>query len=206
MSPTPLQQIENNLLKIKKIKLYIKREDLNHPTIQGNKYRKLKYNLTAAKSEGKTTLLTFGGAFSNHIFAAAAAGKAFDFQTVGVIRGERIEPLNPTLKYAETNGMTLHFVNRSAYRNKNEADFIQDLKQQFGDFYLLPEGGSNALAVKGCAEIVDEIKIDFDAICSPVGTGGTLAGVILGTKNEAKVLGFPALKGGDFLKDEIEKL
>ena len=206
MLPTPLQQIETDLLTNKKIKLYIKREDLNHPTIQGNKYRKLKYNLATAKAEGKTTLLTFGGAFSNHIFAAAAAGKAFDFQTIGVIRGERIEPLNPTLAYAEANGMTLHFVSRLIYRNKENADFIRDLKRQFGDFYLLPEGGSNALAVKGCAEIVDEIEIDFDVICSAVGTGGTLAGLILGAKNRGKVLGFPALKGGDFLKVEIEGL
>jgi 1-aminocyclopropane-1-carboxylate deaminase len=206
MLPTPLQQIETDLLTTKKIKLYIKREDLNHPTIQGNKYRKLKYNLTAAKAEGKMTLLTFGGAFSNHIFAAAAAGKAFGFRAIGVIRGERIEPLNPTLAYAEANGMTLHFVSRSAYRNKENADFIEDLKRQFGDFYLLPEGGSNALAVKGCAEIVDEIKIDFDVICSAVGTGGTLAGLILGAKGRGEVLGFSALKGGDFLKDEIEGL
>lgn len=206
MLPTPLELISNDLLKSKKIKLYIKREDLNHPTIQGNKYRKLKYNLAAAKSEGKSTLLTFGGAFSNHIFATAAAGKAFDFQTVGVIRGERIEPLNSTLKFAEMNGMTLHFVSRSAFRNKENEDFIEDLKQQFGDFYLLPEGGSNTLAVKGCAEIMDEIEMDFDVICSAVGTGGTLAGLISVTKNRAKVLGFPALKGGDFLKTAIEGL
>jgi 1-aminocyclopropane-1-carboxylate deaminase/D-cysteine desulfhydrase-like pyridoxal-dependent ACC family enzyme len=206
MLPTPLQLITNDLLQSKKINLYIKREDLNHLTIQGNKFRKLKYNLAAAKVEGKTTLLTFGGAFSNHIYAVAAAGKAFDFRTIGVIRGERIEPLNPTLAFAEANGMKLHFVTRSAYRNKYDVDFTNDLKRQFGDFYLVPEGGSNALAVKGCAEIIDEIDLDFDVICSAVGTGGTLAGLILGTQDKGKVLGFPALKGGDFLKDEIEIL
>jgi 1-aminocyclopropane-1-carboxylate deaminase/D-cysteine desulfhydrase-like pyridoxal-dependent ACC family enzyme len=206
MLPTPLQLITNDLLQLKKINLYIKREDLNHPTIQGNKFRKLKYNLVAAKAEGKTTLLTFGGAFSNHIYAVAAAGKAFDFQTIGVIRGERIEPLNPTLAFAEANGMMLHFVTRSAYRNKYDADFTNNLKRQFGDFYLVPEGGSNTLAVKGCAEIMDEIDLGFDVICSAVGTGGTLAGLILGTKGRGAVLGFPALKGGDFLKKEVEAL
>lgn len=207
MIPTPLELITNDLLAAKKIKLYIKREDLNHPTIQGNKYRKLKYNLETAKTENKSILLTFGGAFSNHIYATAAAGKAFDFQTIGVIRGERIEPLNPTLEFAEANGMQLHFVSRSAYRDKENAAFIENLKTQFGDFYLLPEGGTNDLAVKGCAEIVDEIEIDFDVICSAVGTGGTLAGLILGTKGRrGEVFGFPALKGGDFLKDDIEGL
>lgn len=201
-----IQEIKDDLLQSKKINLFVKREDLNHPTIQGNKFRKLKYNLEAAKSEGKTSLLTFGGAFSNHIYATAAAGQAFDFQTIGVIRGERIEPLNPTLAFAEANGMHLHFISRSAYRNKNDEGFINDLKQQFGDFYLIPEGGSNELAVKGCIEIVTDMEMNFDYICSPIGTGGTLAGLILGTENKGKVLGFPALKGGDFLKNDIEIL
>lgn len=201
-----IQEIKDDLLQSKKINLFVKREDLNHPTIQGNKFRKLKYNLEAAKNKDKTSLLTFGGAFSNHIYATAAAGQAFDFQTIGVIRGERIEPLNPTLAFAEANGMHLHFISRSAYRNKNDEGFINDLKQQFGDFYLIPEGGSNELAVKGCIEIVTDMEMNFDYICSPIGTGGTLAGLILGTENKGKVLGFPALKGGDFLKNDIEIL
>ncbi|MFK7948090.1 MAG: 1-aminocyclopropane-1-carboxylate deaminase/D-cysteine desulfhydrase [Saprospiraceae bacterium] len=206
MLPTPLQKIENQLTKDKQLNLFIKREDLNHPTIQGNKFRKLKYNLAKAKAEKHTQILTFGGAFSNHIYAVAAAGKAFDIPTIGVIRGERIEPLNPTLQFAEANGMQLHFVTRSAYRNKHQPEFIQDLKSKFGDFFLVPEGGSNELAVKGCAEIVDEIEINYDYICSAVGTGGTLSGLIIGTNNHGKVLGFPALKGGNFLQKDIQKL
>ena len=202
--PTPLQQIDNQLLNEKRIKLFIKREDLNHPTIQGNKFRKLKYNLAKAKAEKQKTLLTFGGAFSNHIYAVAAAGKAFDFQTIGIIRSERIEPLNPTLAFAEANGMILHFVSRSAYRNKNQPEFIQDLKSKFGDFFLIPEGGSNELAVKGCAEIMQEINISYDYLCSPIGTGGTIAGLIVGNQDKGKILGFPALKGGDFLKKDIK--
>lgn len=201
-----MQHIQDELLQSKQINLYIKREDLKHPTIQGNKFRKLKYNLETAKTQQQKTLLTFGGAFSNHIYAVAAAGQAFDFETIGVIRGERIEPLNPTLQFAETNGMKLHFVSRSAYRNKNDSDFINNLKKQFGDFYLIPEGGSNELAVKGCIEIVSDISIDFDYLSSPIGTGGTLGGLILGTGKKGKVLGFPALKGGDFLKDDIQNL
>jgi 1-aminocyclopropane-1-carboxylate deaminase len=206
MLPTPLQQISENFFKDKHIQLFIKREDCNHPTIQGNKFRKLKYNLAKAKAENTTTLLTFGGAFSNHIYATAAAGKAFGFQTIGIIRGERIEPLNDTLQFAEDNGMQLHFISRSDYRQKNESDFINKLKAKFGDFYLIPEGGSNELAVKGCTEIVDEIEIKYDYLCSPIGTGGTIAGLIKGAKNESKVLGFPALKGGDFLRKDIEQL
>ena len=204
--PTPLQPILEDFLKDRNISLFIKREDLNHPTIQGNKFRKLKYNLAEAKTENQTTLLTFGGAFSNHIYATAAAGAAFDFKTIGIIRGERIEPLNDTLQFAEANGMELHFINRSDYKRKNQVDFIKNLKDKFGDFYLIPEGGSNELAVKGCTEIVDEIEMKYDYLCSPIGTGGTITGLIKGTKNTSQILGFPALKGGDFLIDDINEL
>lgn len=206
MLPTPLQEINSQLTEIKQLQLFIKREDLNHPTIQGNKFRKLKYNLASAKTKKYKKILTFGGAFSNHIYAVAAAGKAFGFNTIGVIRGERVEPLNPTLQFAEANGMQLHFVSRSAYRNKDQSEFIQGLKAKFGDFFLVPEGGSNILAVKGCAEIVGEIDLNYDYICSAVGTGGTLAGLITGANNHGKILGFPALKGGDFLQNEIVNL
>ena len=206
MLPTPLQKITNSLTIHCGVQLYIKREDLNHPTIQGNKYRKLKYNLAKAKQEKKEKIVTFGGAFSNHIYAVAAAGEAFGFQTVGVIRGERPAVLNPTLSFAEAKGMQLYFVSRTAYRRKMEAEFFRDLEATFGDFFLLPEGGSNALAVQGCTEIVSEIDIPFDYLCSAVGTGGTLAGLIVGSNNMGKVLGFPALKGGDFLYDDINQL
>ncbi|RPG36605.1 MAG: 1-aminocyclopropane-1-carboxylate deaminase/D-cysteine desulfhydrase [Muricauda sp. TMED12] len=193
------------LLREKGIQLYIKREDTIHPFISGNKYRKLKYNLIEAKNQGKDTLLTFGGAFSNHIAATAFAGHEKGIKTIGVIRGEELSNKwqdNPTLQLAHEHGMQFHFVSRSAYRLKNEPSFIQKLKEKFGDFYLLPEGGTNALAVKGCAEILTDADAQFDYICSAVGTGGTVAGLINAAQPHQTVLGFPALKG-DFLSEEI---
>lgn len=187
------------------ISLTIKREDLNHPFISGNKLRKLKYNLLQAKAENKTTLLTFGGAFSNHIAAVAYAGKEQGFKTIGVIRGDelfnKIEE-NPTLKFAQENGMEFEFVSREDYRFKSEISFIEKLKEKFGDFYLVPEGGTNELAVKGCEEILTDEDAVFNYVCCAVGTGGTISGLINSALPNQKILGFPALKG-DFLIDEI---
>ena len=189
------------------ITLYIKREDLLHPDISGNKFRKLKYNLLQAKAENQHTLVTFGGAFSNHILAVAAAGKEYDFKTIGMIRGEELASKikdNPTLQKAQEFGMQLEFVSREAYRNKSQAAFLDTLKEKFGDFYLLPEGGTNALAIKGCEEILTKEDDGFDFICCAVGTGGTISGIINCSKPGQQVLGFPALKG-DFLKEDILK-
>ena len=187
------------------ISLTIKREDLNHPFISGNKLRKLKYNLLQAKAEKQTTLLTFGGAFSNHIAAVAYAGKEQGFKTIGIIRGDelfdKIEE-NPTLKFAQENGMEFEFVSREDYRLKNEISFIEKLKNKFGDFYLVPEGGTNELAVKGCEEILTTEDSVFNYVCCAVGTGGTISGLINSASLNQKILGFPALKG-DFLNDEI---
>jgi len=187
--------------------LCIKREDLLHPEISGNKFRKLKYNLFQAKAENQHTLLTFGGAFSNHILAVAAAGKEFNFKTIGIIRGEELVSKideNPTLQKAQKFGMQLEFVSREAYRNKTEVDFLEKLKVKFGSFYLLPEGGTNELAVKGCEEILTNEDEDFDFICCAVGTGGTISGIINCSKPSQQVLGFPALKG-NFLREDIHK-
>ena len=187
------------------ISLTIKREDLIHPFVSGNKFRKLKYNLLQAKVENKTTLLTFGGAFSNHIAAVAYAGKEQGFKTIGIIRGEEILDKieeNPTLKFAQENGMQFEFVTREDYRHKSEVSFIEKLKEKFGDFYLVPEGGTNELAVKGCEEILTDEDAVFDYVCCAVGTGGTISGLINSALSHQKVLGFPALKG-DFLTDEI---
>lgn len=190
------------------VRLFIKREDLIHPFVSGNKFRKLKYNLAEAKTQQHATLLTFGGAYSNHIAAVAAAGKLHGFQTIGVIRGEEIHTKidhNPTLKFAQQNGMQLHFISREAYRTKTSAAFTTQLKERFGRFYSIPEGGTNSLAVKGCAEIITENEQGFDTICCAVGTGGTIAGIANGAFTHQKVLGFPALKG-DFLQQDIAKL
>lgn len=187
------------------VSLTIKREDLIHPFVSGNKFRKLKYNLIQAKSQCYKVVLTFGGAFSNHIAAVAAAGKEHGFKTIGIIRGDELsEDHNPTLLFAKSCGMQLEFVSRENYRLKTTPFFINQLKQQFGDFYLIPEGGTNALAVKGCEEILTDDDSAFDYICCAVGTGGTIAGLINSAKPHQKVLGFPALKG-DFLQEEICK-
>ncbi|KFF18796.1 1-aminocyclopropane-1-carboxylate deaminase/D-cysteine desulfhydrase [Flavobacterium hydatis] len=187
------------------ISLTIKREDLIHPFISGNKYRKLKYNLLQAKAENQKTLLTFGGAFSNHIAAVAYAGKESGFKTIGIIRGdELIDKIegNPTLKFAQENRMQFEFVSREDYRLKSEQSFLDNLKQKFGDFYLVPEGGTNELAVRGCEEILTPEDTEFNYVCCAVGTGGTISGISNSALPNQKVLGFPALKG-DFLKDEI---
>lgn len=189
------------------VTLYIKREDLIHPYVSGNKFRKLKYNLLQVIQEKKKTILTFGGAFSNHILAVAAAGKENGFRTIGIIRGEELAEKiaeNHTLQKAQELGMVIEFVSRETYRDKNSEEFIINLKEKFGDFYLLPEGGTNDLAIKGCEEVLTERDADFDYICCAVGTGGTIAGIINCSKPSQQVLGFPALKG-DFLKEDICK-
>ncbi len=202
-------EIINTKLNIKStISLTIKREDLIHPYLSGNKYRKLKYNLLQAKAEQKHRIITYGGAFSNHIAATAYAGKKHDFETIGIIRGEELFDKiddNPTLKYAQDCGMIFKFVTRAAYDLKNDAAFTADLQQEYGDFYQLPEGGTNPLAIKGCEEILTKTDLaDFDYICCSVGTGGTIAGVINSAQVNQQILGFPALKG-NFLEDEIRK-
>ncbi|WP_417557748.1 1-aminocyclopropane-1-carboxylate deaminase/D-cysteine desulfhydrase [Mesoflavibacter zeaxanthinifaciens] len=191
----------------KNIELSIKREDLIHPFVSGNKYRKLKYNVLQAREENKTTLLTFGGAFSNHIAAVASAGKAEGFNTIGIIRGEELKDkvdTNPTLSFAKSCGMTFNFISRKDYRDKSNPNFISNLKDRFGDFYLIPEGGTNNLAIKGCQEILNEKDSKFDYLCCAVGTGGTISGIINASKSNQKVLGFSSLKG-DFLNKDISK-
>lgn len=190
------------------VELFLKREDLIHPFISGNKYRKLKYNLEEALKQGKSRLLTFGGAYSNHIAAVAYAGKKFGLKTIGVIRGEelfdKIEG-NSTLSFAKACGMHFKFVSRELFREKESSNFIEKLKKEFEDFYLIPEGGTNDLAIKGCKEILTgKDKEEFNLVCCAVGTGGTISGVINSLENHQKILGFPALKGS-FLKEDISK-
>ena len=204
-----LQDILTQKIKIanKNISLFIRREDLIHPFISGNKFRKLKYNFVQAKVENHHTLLTFGGAFSNHIAATAFAGKEYGFKTIGIIRGDELQSkilINPTLKFAQECGMQFKFVTREAYRHKTEAQFRENLQLEFGNFYYIPEGGTNEFAVKGCEEILSTEDSEYDFICCAVGTGGTISGIINSSVPHQKVLGFPALKG-DFLNDEIRK-
>ncbi len=185
----------------------LKPDYLIHPTVSGNKYRKLKYNLQKAQSENYKGILTFGGAFSNHIAATAAAGQALNIPTVGIIRGEELASkieLNSTLNYAQSCGMQLEFVSRSVYKQKTDPAYLKTLLESFEDFYIIPEGGTNALAIKGCEEILTEEDHTFDTICCAVGTGGTIAGLINSSLPTQKIIGFPALKGG-FLNEDICK-
>ena len=189
------------------ISVFIKREDLIHPFVSGNKYRKLKYNLIAAKNQNHKQILTFGGAYSNHIAAVAFAAQTNGFQSIGVIRGEELAnnaTQNPTLTFAQNCGMKLHFVTRNEYNQKTTTPFLEQLNQQFGPFYHLAEGGSNPLAVKGCQEILTTTDNDFEYICCAVGTGTTLAGICNSSLPHQKILGFTALKSED-LTTEITK-
>lgn len=199
----PLQEIVDSVLEDKGLRVFVKREDLIHDKISGNKWRKLYYNLQYAKEQGFSTLVTFGGAYSNHIAATAAAGNEFGFKTIGFIRGDEHSPLNPTLQYAKECGMEFRYVDRSAYREKDTVEFQDEFLSEIQNYYLIPEGGTNELAVKGCQEILEDTVIDFDVVCCPCGTGGTISGIINSLKKHQKAIGFPALKGAGFLKEEI---
>ena len=201
------QQVPYQHIEYRHQRISIKRLDLIHPQISGNKFFKLKYNLLAARQQGFEKVLTFGGAYSNHIAATAFAAHKFGFQSLGMIRGEELaqRPFNPTLATAQQFGMQLEFISRNAYRQKDQPDFLQHLQQQYPDFYLIPEGGTNALAVQGCREILTAEDTQFDLICCAVGTGGTLAGLIEASQQHQQLLGFSALKG-DFLTHEVAQL
>lgn len=206
---TPIEEIVDERLERRGVTVYMKRDDLIHPSVPGNKWRKLKYNLEAARNEGRKTLLTFGGAFSNHVYAVANAGHIYGFQTIGIIRGEEHLPLNPVLAHAVECGMQLRYESRERYREKGSDAYITELRSLVGDdFYLLPEGGTNELAVKGAAEVVDEIDVPADVVCCACGTGGTLAGLVVGLarRGQGAALGVAALKGAGFLRPEIQGL
>ncbi|MBX2961367.1 MAG: 1-aminocyclopropane-1-carboxylate deaminase/D-cysteine desulfhydrase [Cyclobacteriaceae bacterium] len=205
-SSTPVQEINDPLFAKAGVRVLIKREDLNHPYVSGNKWWKLKYNLEEAKKMGHRTLLTFGGAYSNHIFSTAAAAQELGFECIGIIRGEEALPLNSTLASAQSRGMKLKYITREAYRQKTNLDFVEKLHQEFGEFYLIPEGGTNELAVKGVTEFAQTLGDGFDYLCCAVGTGGTLAGMIARVPETKEILGFPVLKGGEFLYKEVEGL
>jgi len=201
------QQVPDQHIEYRHQRISMKRLDLIHPQISGNKFFKLKYNLLAARQQGFEKVLTFGGAYSNHIAATAFASHKFGFQSLGMIRGEELaqRPLNPTLATAQQFGMQLEFISRNAYRQKDQPDFLQHLQQQYPDFYLIPEGGTNALAVQGCREILTTEDAQFDLICCAVGTGGTLAGLIEASQQHQQLLGVSTLKG-DFLTHEVAQL
>ena len=185
------------------VSLYIKRDDLLHPFISGNKLRKLKYNLQHVKENNFTTIVTFGGAFSNHIAATAFAGFKNNIKTVGIIRGDELEKNysnNPTLAFAEKHGMTFEFVSRTNYLQRAEISFLATLQNKYPNSFILPEGGSNQLAIKGCEEILTQTDQNFDHICCSIGTSTTIQGIINSSFANQKIVAFPALKGIDFKK------
>ena len=201
---TPIIEIKDEILEEKSVRLFIKRDDLIHPEVSGNKWRKLKYNLLEAKNLGYKGIITFGGAFSNHIYATAAAGKALNLNMKAFIRGEDVQ--NHTLDFARDCGMELEFISRSEYRKRHDSDYINEIKSQNKDYYLIPEGGTNALALKGVGELVEELEEHYDIISCAVGTGGTLAGIIRTMPERTEAIGFLVLKNADYIQKDIQSL
>ena len=194
-----IQELKSTLLRHKKVRVLVQREDLIHPHVSGNKWRKLKYNLLEAQQKNYTKILTFGGAFSNHIVATAAAAAEMKMQSIGLIRGEEYLPLNHTLDQAKSFGMSFKYVDRETFREKSKIDWAK----KFPNYFIISEGGTNLLAVRGCEEIVP--NLDFDIVCCACGTGGTIAGIINSLKPQQKAIGFPVLKGANFLRNDIQQ-
>ncbi len=199
------QEIFGTLWSEKNIRLFIKRDDALHPTVGGNKFRKLKYTVQNFLKNNKKGIITCGGAFSNHIAAVAAVGKVFNIPTIAFVRSDGFDERNLTLVTAVDNAMQLVFIDRKTFSDKIFLE--QEANRQFPDFEWLPEGGTNANALKGCAEIFPEICGDLgftpDYVAAAGGTGGTLAGMLLSIENATQLLGFHSLKG-NFLKRDIE--
>lgn len=211
----PLQEVSTEWSKQSRVSLKLLRLDLMHPQLGGNKWFKLKLNLLAAKSQGYQTLLSFGGAYSNHLRALAVAGNMFGFNTVGVVRGELVKPLNPVLSFAQEQGMKLLPLDRERYRRKHCKAFLRELtaelKPSFGEAYVIPEGGSNRLGVQGCKEIAQYVNLDSSSqpniVALACGTGTTLAGLVLGMESHAythaQVLGISTLKAPGYITNEV---
>lgn len=211
VAEAPLQKLASPFLEKHAIDLYIKRLDLIHPTVKGNKWYKLKYNLAEALRQGKDTIETFGGAYSNHLYATAAACNLLGFRAIGKVRGEETLPLNPVLSFVVSQGMQLTYLDRNSYRIASK---YQNLPQNLltnsqneiaNNIYSIPEGGSNLFAVQGCQEIAAGLE-GFDVVCCACGTGCTLAGISAGLPSSVKKIGFVVLKGGEFLYQDIQKL
>lgn len=213
IKPSPLQKIEHPLLDLWQLTVAIKRDDLLHPEISGNKWRKLKYNLLAARSQQVEHIISFGGAYSNHIHALAAAGFHFGFKTTAIIRGEPGYANNPTLKQALAWGMELQFVTRQEYKKRTEPVYLQSLQSAYPNALIVPEGGSNKFAIPGVIEALQEIQqqanVPVDHIITATGSGATLAGLVAGAAQyqpQTKVTGIAVLKNAHYLNQEIVSL
>ncbi|MEH8182242.1 1-aminocyclopropane-1-carboxylate deaminase/D-cysteine desulfhydrase [Aeromonas allosaccharophila] len=202
--PSPLQRLHHPLLTSYDVELWCKRDDLIHPAISGNKWRKLKYHLLHAREHGKQHLLSFGGAYSNHIHALAAAGYQTGLRTTGIIRGEADAVSNTTLRDARRWGMDLVFVDRQSYRRRQDPDWLAQFDAP--DTLIVPEGGSSPLAIPGVAELVGEVPFSPDLWVLPCASGGTLAGLVAGKRDREQILAIAVLKGGGFIADEVCRL
>lgn len=204
----PLQSVNWPAMTKMGIEVIVRRDDLIHRTLSGNKFYKLFFNLRQAMAEKQHRILSFGGAYSNHLHALAAAGKEYGLQTIGVVRGHRPKQLSPTLADAQAWGMELHFVSRQEYQRRNQADYIEALRQRLGDFYAVPEGGANLQGARGCQVIAQATatQLDFDGICLACGTGTTLAGVAAALEAGKTAYGFSVLKGEGQLAEEVAQL
>lgn len=201
-----LTKIDDPLLDRYEVELWIKRDDLLHRVISGNKWRKLKYSLDHALSSGADTLISMGGTYSNHLHALSYVGKTLGLKTIGLIRGEQPETLTPTLCDMRNWGMELKFISRSDYRLLRQYKGCHDLPDLEPQEYWLPEGGAQTLALKGVAELVGEIDVAYNILCAPCGTGATLAGIIDAVPEHVYVIGFAALKNAGFLLNDVESL
>jgi 1-aminocyclopropane-1-carboxylate deaminase len=204
--PSILKKINDPWLEQRQIELYIKRDDLLHPVISGNKWRKLKYSLDHALSLGSDTLISMGGAYSNHLHALAYVGKVLGLKTIGLIRGEQPLVLSTTLNDIKRWNMELRFVSRTDYRLLRQYKNYDTLPGLKSGEYWLPEGGATNLALQGVAELITEIGIPYDSFCVPCGTGATLAGVAEVASESVSVLGFAALKNASFLTADVDAL
>lgn len=201
-----LQPIFNTSFAENNIEVSLLRLDEIHPTVNGNKWFKLKYNLQYAIENNYEGIATFGGQFSNHIYSAAAAANLLNIKSIGIVAGANPQQLSHTLLFAQEKNMQLHFVSREDYRKKNEEAQLAEWQKLFPQYCFVPEGGTNNLAVKGVGEVLNLIEADFDYIVTACGTGGTLAGLASKIKPSQKAVGISILKGEDQLTNSIKKL
>ncbi len=203
--PSPVERIELPLFKEKGVEVFVKRDDLIHPDISGNKWRKLKWNIAQAQKRRNQQIITFGGAHSNHIAATAAAGKAFGIKTIGIIRGEEVDLSNPTLWFAAEMGMEIQRVSRSEFRGIDTRDYLESLREVYGNAYVIPQGGANFYGVNGCMEIMSELEESYHRVFVASGTGTTFAGMALGNRQNASLYSIPVLKNGGFIEEDVSR-
>ncbi|MBA6348469.1 MULTISPECIES: 1-aminocyclopropane-1-carboxylate deaminase/D-cysteine desulfhydrase [unclassified Colwellia] len=205
---SPLQKIIHPLFEKHQLSVSIKRDDIIHPIISGNKWRKLKFNLRHARAHNYIGVISFGGSFSNHIHALAFACHKQGLKSIGIIRGEKEYASNFTLSMAQQWGMELHFVDRKSYRLRENKEYLAQLQLTYPGYLIVPEGGSNTLALAGVGEVITELnqQCEFDTLVTPVGSGGTLAGLIKADNNQHNLLGIGVLKQDGYLTEQVNSL